>query len=749
MSTRVLAGFITCVLLLGCSAVVTPVHADDVTTFRILQPTADPPVVDQFPIAVAFQSVDNTPIVRFDAYVDSTFVIGGRIKNPIAAGSFQVTCDLTKTKVIPGPHTLFVKLIDSSGRVTQCQQAITVGSSKADHVPPVVRIVEPKAGTGIQGPATIRIEASDDSGIKWVMLYVNGQLRLMMNQPPFIAPWDPIKDKLAAGTYTLRVRALDVFDNETMSDPVVVRIVRPEGRTLLDTTLPAQTQDTLGVFEVSNLFQPQGGPVLPREAYANVIAPFNWLGGNLLPAPGLFAVGRQYAMPSAEGAPSGLLPPKSLPGLEGLSALVNRSLPLSPVLAWASYQLPHPAFGGRISPMATPSLLLPAEPARRTIDAGALPFIAVLPAPQKGRPAIDERSLYAVPQTTAPAQHAAPTAGQVSRPALSPAGLPTITPKTTLPERPVSRLNVTQEPVLVALVPGTMMKLIPDRTVVDVNAIPAIHLAPSRSEVIPSASATLPRPVLAVTTGASPRMTGTVLKAPVAPVHILPAPKQPATSTLPAKATPSADKAAVLPTTIRVASTAFTPNPGAHIRRPIVDTAALPTPVAIMEVQEPYTIQQGDTLEKIARAYSTTPDELAKLNPGLSPERPLPVDTSMAVPKTEARIYLDHQPLQGAAQPFIINGYSMVPFRQLVEAKDGVVIWLPQTREVNAWAHNTFMGLKIGDRNARINNETYLLPVAPSLLEERTMVPLRYLTSALNLHVEYNAASGTYYLVSR
>jgi LysM repeat protein len=206
--------------------------------------------------------------------------------------------------------------------------------------------------------------------------------------------------------------------------------------------------------------------------------------------------------------------------------------------------------------------------------------------------------------------------------------------------------------------------------------------------------------------------------------------------------------ASATPPAIRNA-TPFTPNPAGRINRP-ANTVPLPTaPAAIMEVSEPYTTQPDDTLEKIARAFSTTPDDLVKLNPHLSPERPLPVNVTVVVPGSEARIYLDAAPLMGAVEPYITQGYTMVPIRKIVEAKDGIVIWLPKTREVNAWANNTFMGVKIGDRHARINAESYLLPIAPTLNQQRTMVPLRYLMSAMDLHVEYNAASGTYYLVSR
>ncbi|MHB0935854.1 MAG: stalk domain-containing protein [Armatimonadota bacterium] len=755
MQTRVLTRLVTLLVVLASLFMLTPVLAEDGPNFRILQPTGEQSLADQFPIAIAFQSPDDTPIVRFDAYIDSTFVLGGRVKNPIPAGSFQVPCDLTTVTITPGAHKLYVKLTDARGRTTQQVQAVMVGASKVEHVAPTVRIVAPKEGAGISGPSTIRIEASDASGVKWVMLYINGQLRMMMNEPPYIAPWDPIKDKLAAGTYTLRVRAIDNFDNEAVSDPVVVRVVRPAGQTPIETKVPASTFATLGVFEVSNLFQPSGGTDIPRLAFSNVVSPIStWFAGPSLPSPSVFSAERRYAMPIAGGSPLALLPPKALPGQTAAAGgFESRSLPLAPVLAWASYRMPKP--GGGSQPVAVPSLLMPfQQPSPRAdIEAGPVPFTALLP--EKGLPAISEQSLYVVPETP-PAQSAPPASTSALPPAL-----------------PVAEREA---PMLVALVPGSMMKLSPTRST-DVTALPAQPLSTERAlpqKSTPALSGDAPLPTVKTVSPITPSH-GAVLSRPAADIarqaNVAGAPELPAEKTvlpagqarpalmsptpaasLPAKASPALIASADLPAATRTAP-AYTPNPGARAARPSMDASLLPSqpalPAAVMEIHEPYTVQTDDSLEKIARAFSTTPDELIKLNPTLSPERPLPVNATLVVPKAEARIYLDETPLIGAVAPFISNGYTMVPMRNIIEARDGIVIWLPKTQEVNAWADNTFMGLKIGDRHARINAESYLLPVAPSLQQERTMVPLRYLMSALDLHVEYNAASGTYYLVSR
>jgi len=394
------------------------------------------------------------------------------------------------------------------------------------------------------------------------------------------------------------------------------------------------------------------------------------------------------------------------------------------------------------------------QPAQRAdVEAAPAPFTALLP--EKGLPPINEQSLYVVPETPS-AQSTIPATANAALPALPSADR--------------------QAPVLVALVPGTMMTIASRST--DVTALPAQPLSTERvlpqksTPALPTGDAPLPsaKSVSPITpshgTALSRPAADAVRQANVGQANVGGAPKLPTAmpssrpdltsptpaAPLPVKASPVLLASADVPAAPRTA-VAYTPNPAARAIRPSMDASLLPSqpipPAAVMEVHEPYTTQTDDSLEKIARAFSTTPDELIKLNPTLSPERPLPVNTTLVVPKTEARIYLDETPLIGAVTPFISNGYTMVPMRNVIEAKDGIVIWLPKTQEVNAWADNTFMGVKIGHRQARINAESYLLPVAPSLQQERTMVPLRYLMSALDLHVDYNAASGTYYLVSR
>ncbi|HOS43386.1 MAG TPA: stalk domain-containing protein, partial [Armatimonadota bacterium] len=735
-------------------------------TFRILEPSPDRAVMDTCTIAVTFQGQDNAAIVRFEAYVDAAFVVGGSVKNPIVAGSFQVPCDLRKAKVAPGTHTLTVKLMDSLGRATEVKQQITV-TAQVEHIPPTVRIVAPKANAGIGAKgATIQIEARDDSGIKWVMLYINGQFRAMMNEPPYLVPWNPVKERMASGTYTLRARAFDYFDNEAMSEPVVVQ-VDAGGPSPIELPRIA-SQQPLGLFPVTAV-PVAAGPAVPRQPFANLIAPFaHWHG---LPSlPDRFAARRDLPQ-LAESGGLLLLPPKALPGAPAVPAATDDRI-LGPLMALAQYVLPRPQMAGMSMPTAFTPLYVPAPTLARAErpepPAPPVPFTAILP-PHKGVPAIEAHALYAVAATPAAPAPDPVAKGPVARVAAAgatpmhvPAGAAVTTPSA------AARAETPAAPVLVALVPGALLKLTPPAPPLhDIVAVPAQETTapPVRlpEKVAPTGRNAL-TPALPETanTAVQPAPGAGIVRPASAPrvsssqETLTPGEPQAAVPVAPplqlAKAVPSIETAPRPAMTVAPVATDPQPADSAPLTRLMPDTvqpAIGGLSSATMEVIEPYLVQRGDTLEQIARAYATTPDALMKLNPGLSPERPLPVNSAITVPQSEVRLYLDNLPLEGGLAPFVSNGFTMVPMRQVVEAKDGVVIWLPQTREVNAWAQNTFMNVKIGQRQARINDALYQLPVAPSLLESRTMVPLRYLMEALDLRVEYNAASGTYYLVSR
>ncbi len=170
-----------------------------------------------------------------------------------------------------------------------------------------------------------------------------------------------------------------------------------------------------------------------------------------------------------------------------------------------------------------------------------------------------------------------------------------------------------------------------------------------------------------------------------------------------------------------------------------------------VEVIANYVASKGDTLEKIASVNNTSVTELMKMNSGLSPKSALSEGTNIKIKQQPATLYVDNNQIKGYPTPILVNGDRMVPFRAVVQAKDGTVVWIASTKEVNAWiaANKAFIKMKIGDKTATVNNQPVTMKNAPMIEKSRTMVEVNYLAAAMNLEYKYNPLSNTYYFASK
>jgi len=738
-----------------------PLLAADTFTFRILKPLPNETITGTtIPIAVAFESTPDAPVVRVEAYLDSRWLLGGTVRNPIPAGSFHLDdADFSDLKVRPGRHTLYIKLFTNQGTMQQREQQIVIKPLQTlapETNAPTVRILQPLGGANIAGKVNVVVDAQDDSGIAWVEIFINGKRFAMMNEPPFQIPLDPALDGLESGTYTLTAKATDLFNNSTESLPVKIIVSSMFGHTQIEKDLP-QTQEVgiAGILPITSLALPSGGAGLDRQPFSNLISPLsNWASATSLPSMALAGSRGELVQTAAMDAYA-VLPVKLLPSNEMARTLPTLSIQgftTPPALAAMPTSLSPAGFangGGLTSPrglLVVPVTETPNGQVKANVQPGSpaifIPVDATL-TPEKSVPlqtATADLPLPVAPVRPAQITHPAPKVPAVTQPTLPAVKAPAVTapavkavqtPVVSHPAAPVAPAPAVTRPVPPVKVPVLL-----------IAKAPAFGTGINDSKARVYSGVAQPSVTVDVTPASLPTL-GASAQPRVAPAT---GKAQARTSVVLAKAVPASDAAQRDDTLVLVAET--NANSGTPAVAPVVKSAAKTTQSSI-ELRAPYTIKPGDTLLKIARAYATTPDELVKLNPGLSPTRQLPVDSRIIVPRTEARIYLDDHALKNAPQPYITQGFSMVPFRTIVEAKHGVVIWVPKTREVNAWANNTFMGLTIGSRTARINNDLYQLPVAASLHESRTMVPLRYMATALNLQIEYNASTGTYYLISR
>lgn len=92
-------------------------------------------------------------------------------------------------------------------------------------------------------------------------------------------------------------------------------------------------------------------------------------------------------------------------------------------------------------------------------------------------------------------------------------------------------------------------------------------------------------------------------------------------------------------------------------------------------------------------------------------------------------------------QPSIIqNDRTLVPLRAIFEALDAEVDFDDRTKTVYASKGNKLITLTIGSRNAYINNQLVILDVPAQIVNDRTLVPVRFVSEALGYEVGYDHA---------
>ncbi len=112
-------------------------------------------------------------------------------------------------------------------------------------------------------------------------------------------------------------------------------------------------------------------------------------------------------------------------------------------------------------------------------------------------------------------------------------------------------------------------------------------------------------------------------------------------------------------------------------------------------------------------------------------------------------VILDGNPLMFPDQtPIIVENRTLVPLRALFEALGAEVMWDDPTQTVSAKKGDVEIKLPIGSHKVEINGAEVELDVPAQLVNDRTMVPLRFLSEAVGANVNWVDSSATVYVTS-
>ena len=764
-----------------------PVAALGAPMVRIIRPTDGAVVSAKTTIDVAFKSDTQRPISRLEIYVDDALQIQWNLTTPKLEGWQSFAWDFSFASATT--HRIAARAIDSAGSagataitvsVTHAQAnggavptptggtapAATGAPGGVDTIPPVIYIYYPAQGAHVAKKIDIKADATDNVGVKSVYFYIDGKLHtVIINSPPYVGQWDTTRT--TDGPHVLQAKALDAADNEGESSEVTV-IVENHNMTV------------------------NGGNILPG-------------GGQLSALPGGAAPALQNPLPAAApayqalpatpaappvGAPD-VVAPAAVPGPAPVVAPTPSVTPQTPenvtpgtvnVTPGATNPVPGRAegtkiargdvqkFGASAPALSTPSYAMSLAPADPIMGATSV---------------LSDRiagSLSGIRTTTPEGTWAAPMAaasvdrGGTLTSAWDGGLLAAATPdstgpvsvlRTTLPGDPASLSAPTgaepEAPGTVAraadiapryaAAPGALRTSLPDLALpaadMSVQRTSGERASGEREEMTPSGAtiATVPG---SEANGFAPQRTSIPDHSSIHPIS------ETAAAQLARAEVMSVQPVLVFrPQEMQIAAVGS--DAGPRLSTP----GGGSSPLAVRQIVPATPAELAHAPASISSRAATAPRPPTRLAllPRTSDERmtlpamqpfgsPLATTATTTASLKALKVMFNDRELALRARPELQQGVPMTALREIFEKTDGVLYWYPITKTVRAVNSKTDVRLKIGSKQATVNQQAKTLEIAPYLKCGRTMVPLQFIADTLDVTVKYDPANGQIVITS-
>lgn len=106
-------------------------------------------------------------------------------------------------------------------------------------------------------------------------------------------------------------------------------------------------------------------------------------------------------------------------------------------------------------------------------------------------------------------------------------------------------------------------------------------------------------------------------------------------------------------------------------------------------------------------------------------------------------VWLDGAQVAFDVPPTVIAGRTMLPLRAILEKLDATVAWNPDTSTATATWQGGTLALTLGSTTAIVNGKTVQLEVAAQIVDNRTLVPVRFVAETLGAQVGWLGQSRT------
>lgn len=116
---------------------------------------------------------------------------------------------------------------------------------------------------------------------------------------------------------------------------------------------------------------------------------------------------------------------------------------------------------------------------------------------------------------------------------------------------------------------------------------------------------------------------------------------------------------------------------------------------------------------------------------------------SFAVTAGAVSLYVDTDLIQTDVPPTIVDGRTLVPMRAIFEALGAEVEWDGETRTATGTLDGHTVEIQVGETTAYVDGEARTLDVPAQLIQSRTMVPARFISEALGCTVTWDGETKT------
>ena len=112
-------------------------------------------------------------------------------------------------------------------------------------------------------------------------------------------------------------------------------------------------------------------------------------------------------------------------------------------------------------------------------------------------------------------------------------------------------------------------------------------------------------------------------------------------------------------------------------------------------------------------------------------------------------LVINDKTVDSDVNPMIINGRTMVPVRILFDTFGADVLWNENLRQVIISTAASVIVFTIGSKTAYIDGVGRTVDVPPTIVEGRTLVPIRFISDVLRYDVVWNGSTRTVYVTGK